>query len=676
MKFSGLNKSQLESVIFDGGPLMIVAGAGSGKTKTLTNRVAHLVRNRGHSAQSLFVTTFTSKAADEMKERLVPLIGEQKSERLRIGTFHSLCRTILMKVLEKNSDDVFITPSLVFGGARFFKLRPVFSIAGLDPKKTIIALEKISWFKNHGLTVDDVRKSPEKFFADYYDAYEIFMRENDHIDFDDMLFRCWVELSKPENAMILESIRRKIDHFLVDESQDLNRIQFLLIRLLAGDNKNITVVGDDWQNIYSFRGAGLNHLQEFRDWLQPEIIKLEQNYRSTKYIVDLGNKLIKFNKNQIEKVLFTENDLGEQPSLTVSFDPDDEAASVFDKIESLITEQGFDLSEIAIIYRTNAQSRAIVDVLIKNQIPHKVHANYGFYDRREIKDILTYVRICSNPFSADLDDFSRIINRPTRFLGKKFIDAVEEHQLEEGIDTFWEGMVSYVSTSSDITPRNRTLATSFIDLLSGIFEDFSKSNIGTGDLIKLIMERTRYKEWMEKEDREEDEPDNDRKFNLDALMDGASRFPSVDDYIAFIDSMHKKYDDEDDVLHLMTIHKSKGLEFSAVFVIGMCDKLLPHYKCNDVDEERRCAYVAITRAKEQLFLSAIHGKYNRLNVTVSPFLREMGIPIPSLGHNVYGGGLESRSIGKTLGAHLDSTVGVTNGLNVLEEESYDENSDY
>ena len=633
IRTDNLNPSQVKAVLHGDSPLAVIAGAGSGKTRVITHRVAHLIQ-RGILPSRLFVTTFTNRAADEMKERLVPMIGESRSQRLRIGTFHSLCRTILIDLLKKQSVHRFENPRLFKSGTRFFVMQGVFKRADLNEKQTKLALKEISFWKNDGLTVEEV-KAKRLPFSDYYEVYENHVHTENLMDFDDMLFRTYFELIKPKNKDFLESVQQRIDHILVDEGQDLNRIQFMLTSLLSGTKRNVTLVGDDYQVLYGFRGASVHHFLQFLKDFNPEVVKLEQNYRSTNTIVGLGNRLIDHNKIQIKKTLFTENEVGDPPEVIVGYDADDEAEQVFDKIENLVVNCGYELSDICILYRTNAQSRAIVDVLVKNSIPHKVHSRFGFYDRAEIKDIITYIRIISNPYAAELEDFKRVANRPSRFLGKAFFDGAEDYQIEHEKETYWEAMKAYAK-SENCTAQQSRAAQKFIDDITSLNNwAFNLKEAGnppsTGDVIRKFLEVIPYKEWLIKEDQDEDEPDNDRKLNIDSLMVGANRFPSTEEFLFFIDAMADRSDeDEDDTVHLMTIHKSKGTEFPVIFVIGCSDKLLPHYKATDPEEERRCAYVAVTRAMEKLYLSFIHGKYSRLNVTASVFLQEMALPMPRL----------------------------------------------
>lgn len=656
----------------------------SGKTKTLTNRVAHLIKHHGILPSRLFVTTFTNKAADEMQDRLLPMIGDRKADSLRIGTSHSLCRKILLDVLDQGSRDVFVTPRLLMGGGRFFKSMMWFASAGLDKKETKAALHQIGCWKNEGVTVEQALelKGFEAYYAKFYEVYQKDIVENDFIDFDDMLFRTYYELIKPKNERFLDRLQNRIEHVLVDEGQDLNKIQFMLTKLLSHKHKQVTLVADDCQLIYSFRGASVDYLHDFIDWFQPEQIKLEQNYRSTKVIVDFGNRLIKNNKNQLEKVLFTENDHGTPPQLLISFNPDDEAQKILEIVDELVSVDGYQLGDIAMIYRTNSQSRALVDILVKNQTPHKVHSKFGFYDRSEIKDIITYLRICNNPYGGEIEDFRRIINRPTRYLGHAFISKAEDHQIDNGQDTFWEGLSDFIS-SGDIAQNQQRNAAEFVDQINSIFRWQNEKERTTSDLVNHILSVVPYREWLEKkddEDGDDDEPDNDKKLNVESLLIGAARFPRVEDFLYFIDSMKKQDDKEDDaeVLHLMTAHKSKGCEYPCVFVVGCSDKLLPHYRAEDQEEERRVCYVAVTRAEERLFISAIHGKYSRLNVTVSPFISEMGMVIPKLEHRFLGEGMESRTIGSIKNpfpsnmdkfkSHLDHTVGMSNGNDITEDE--------
>jgi len=437
-----LNKQQRKAVTFGDKPLMVIAGAGSGKTSVLTHRVAHLLE-RGYLPSKLMVTTFTKKASEEMIERLEPLIGETKADRLKIGTFHSLCFRFWKDLRESNGRHTH--PKLIMGGGRWMTMVKIINKYAYNKydnrfatKDIKLLLNKISYWKNECKRVRDLEKHVKEFNIEMYDSdpktnshwkftregtyiqaykdYQKAIRSQKRVDFDDMLFRTYFELKNPKNKKFLGRLRKRIHHILVDEAQDLNKVQFLLVKLLAGKNLRITMVGDDYQVLYGFRGAKVTEIIEFGKYYNATTIKLEQNYRSTPEIVECGNKLIKHNTTQIWKNLFTENEPIMKPYVMMSTNVEEEAQAVMQKIEQMILE-GYNLGDIAILYRTNAQSRAIVDTFIVNHIPHKVYSKEGFYDRKEVKDILAYLRICNHPNMAEPEDFRRIINRPTRFLG-------------------------------------------------------------------------------------------------------------------------------------------------------------------------------------------------------------------------------------------------------------------
>ena len=650
MNLSLLNQTQKEAVTFKIYPLMVIAGAGSGKTLVLTYRVAYLIRE-GIKPSQLFITTFTVKAADEMLERLKSLIGERQTDRLNIGTFHSLCFRIYKDILD-SKDDGYGYPRIIKGGSRFMTMVSIINNYKINSdnnkfstKDVKYLLSKISYFKNNGITVEDLDDQTSHLFTvshegtglekysseltEYlaYRDYEQKLNERNMIDFDDMLLKTYVLLSKSENKEILKSIRNKISHILVDEAQDLNVIQHMLLDILSGKNKGLTLVLDDWQSIYKFRNVQIQSIFDFISKYKAEVIKLEQNYRSTKSIVEYGNKLIKNNKNQIEKTLFTKNEEGSKARFSLCLSVEDEALNIVDEIK-LLQEDGCKLNDIAILYRVNAQSRAIVDQLILNDINHKVYSNQGFYDRPEVKDIVSYIKILNDPYEAELSDFKRIINKPKRFLGAKFINEVEELQLSKDYETFWHGLKNVHNT--DLRNYQISAGLEFVDQIENLHDYIKKNDLNVTQVIELILGDIGYKAWVTKDnDNTESEPDNDVGMNIDSLLVGANRFNNLDDFIMYVNSF--EYNDNDlekDYMHVMTIHKSKGMEFSNVFVIGMSTKLMPHMMSksdDDEEEERRIAYVAITRSKKQLYISSIKGKFNRLNVDVSPFVSELGL---------------------------------------------------
>ena len=632
LDLSVLNKQQAKVVRFGDGPLMVIAGAGSGKTRCLTYRVAHLLE-RGVLPSRMMVTTFTTKATEEMTTRLEQLVGPDQISSLRVGTFHSLFYKImrdLMKIKSGNYD----APGLIQDGGRFFVILNYLrrnKIEGYDIKEI---LKQISWWKNDGKRVEDVAKErnkpgePEDEMVSFYREYERHLKEEGKIDFDDMLFKTYYMLKKKYAAKYLEKLRKRTTHILVDEGQDLNRIQYMLLTLLTKECKNITVVLDDWQVLYGFRGSSVDNVFNFMKEYNPTVIKLERNYRSTKEIVQVGNTLIKKNTKQIDKTLFTKNPEGERTRIIMSDGPDNEAEQVLDEIQYFVG-QGYALNDIAILYRTNSQSRALVDILIRNDVPHIVHSNSGFYDRKEVKDIVAYLRIANDPHSCEIDDFKRILNKPSRYLGHKFLTSVEEFQIDNGYETFWEAFERY--DGRDLHGGQFSQFRNFVKTVQDLNAALKEEHYNTAGAIDLVLKQTGYGEYLRKqiEDDEGLEPDEDKELNLEALMAGASRFQRLEHFLKFVEAVDQTgYEDEDDVVHLMTVHKAKGTEFPIVFVVGVSEGLMPHNRADDIEEERRIAYVAVTRAMEHLHVCFIHGRYNRRIMTASRFIPEMGLELP------------------------------------------------
>jgi len=647
MDLSLLNPTQKEAVTFRIHPLMVIAGAGSGKTLVLTYRVAYLIK-KGFKPSKLFITTFTVKAADEMTERLKLLIGENKANRLRIGTFHSLCYRMYRDLLDMTGyiDDY---PKVLRGGSRFMTMVSIVNKYKIDSsrnklhvKNIKLLLAKISYFKNLGITVEQFKETYQSDFqikhentydekysqelSDYliYKDYEDTLKQRNMIDFDDMLLKTYVMLTDPHNKNIADNIRSSISHILVDEAQDLNIIQHKLIDVLSGGNKAVTLVLDDWQAIYRFRNVEIQSIFDFKDKYQAEIIKLEQNYRSTKHIVESGNRLIENNVFQIEKKLFTNNEVGEKIIFNSFTNTEDEAKSIVSEVTTLLND-GYKLNEIAVLYRTNAQSRAVVDELILNDISHVVYSNEGFYDRSEVRDIISYIKVLNNRYEADLYDFKRIINKPSRFLGAKFITEIENVQLENGLDSFWEALENL--ESADLKYYQKKSGQVFVNDILNACKVITERKHDLKQIVNYILYDLGYLNWLMKGDNDcENEPDNDIKMNVDSLLTGLNRHDTVEDFLDYIDSLRNIETDIDkDYMHLMTIHKSKGMEFPVVFVIGMTEGIMPHKRSDSEEEERRIAYVAITRSKKLLYISSIHNVADQKKQVVSKFVREIGL---------------------------------------------------
>ncbi len=603
---NGLNDKQKEAVLATDGPCLVIAGAGSGKTKVLTHKIAYDIES-GIKPWNILAITFTNKAANEMKERIEKLIGDAAKD-LWMGTFHSICVRILRRYIDRigyKTDFVIFDTSdqktLIKECLKTLKVDDkIFTDRGV--------LSEISNGKNEMLEpkaygvkyAGDFRK---KTIAEIYELYQRRLKENNAIDFDDIINFTIKILS--ENPDVLDYYTEKFKYILVDEYQDTNKAQFTLVSLLASKYGNVTAVGDNDQGIYSFRGADISNILNFeRDFPGTRIIKLEQNYRCTGNILKAANAVIKHNENKYDKKLWTENEEGHLPCIYCGEDEYDEGRYIVEQINHLKTEEYYKNSDFTILYRMNAQSRAIEDILMREGIPYKVIGGLKFYERKEIKDIIAYLRLIHN--SADNLSLKRIINEPKRGIGKTSIDQIQEISDKTG-NSMYEiirnaqeyGLTRVFSNSRDFIEQ--------IEYLKS-----KKDELKISDLIKETLNKTGYTKALENENSVEAET---RIENLEEFLTVAIEFEeeSADNTLAeFLENITLSSDidgmeDQDDSVTLMTLHSAKGLEFPVVFLVGMEEGIFPGYKSigepQALEEERRLFYVGITRAKQYLYLT-------------------------------------------------------------------------
>ena len=603
---NGLNDKQKEAVLATDGPCLVIAGAGSGKTKVLTHKIAYDIES-GIKPWNILAITFTNKAANEMKERIEKLIGDAAKD-LWMGTFHSICVRILRRYIDRigyKTDFVIFDTSdqktLIKECLKTLKVDDkIFTDRGV--------LSEISNGKNEMLEpkaygvkyAGDFRK---KTIAEIYELYQRRLRENNAIDFDDIINFTIKILS--ENPDVLDYYTEKFKYILVDEYQDTNKAQFTLVSLLASKYGNVTAVGDNDQGIYSFRGADISNILNFeRDFPGTRIIKLEQNYRCTGNILKAANAVIKHNENKYDKKLWTENEEGHLPCIYCGEDEYDEGRYIVEQINHLKTEEYYKNSDFTILYRMNAQSRAIEDILMREGIPYKVIGGLKFYERKEIKDIIAYLRLIHN--SADNLSLKRIINEPKRGIGKTSIEQIQEISDKTG-NSMYEiirnaqeyGLTRVFSNSRDFIEQ--------IEYLKS-----KKDELKISDLIKETLNKTGYTKALENENSVEAET---RIENLEEFLTVAIEFEeeSADNTLAeFLENITLSSDidgmeDQDDLVTLMTLHSAKGLEFPVVFLVGMEEGIFPGYKTigepQALEEERRLFYVGITRAKQYLYLT-------------------------------------------------------------------------
>jgi DNA helicase-2/ATP-dependent DNA helicase PcrA len=616
-----LNPVQQKAVLETEGPLLVFAGAGSGKTRVLTYRIAYLIQEKGVAPWNILAVTFTNKAADEMRERVERLLG-RSSKGTWISTFHSAC----VRILRRHIEPLGFQRNFVIYDEQDQErhLKNVMKELELDfkmfnPKAIQSAIDRL---KNDGITPDQYRPSQfnifQKRLALVYQRYQEDLRRNNAVDFGDLLtFVTILFRSFPE---ILKSYQELCRYVMVDEFQDTNLIQYHLIRQIVDGHRNICVVGDDDQSIYRWRGAEVGNILNFeKDFPETKIITLEQNYRSTQNILHAANQMVRQNRSRKEKVLWTENPEGEILTLYVAEDEADEARFVVQKImekshSSSRRAEGPVRSyrEIAVFYRINAQSRAIEDELVKQQIPYTIVGGLKFYERKEIKDVLAYLKLIANP--SDGLSLRRIMNVPPRGIGEKTIEKIEAFSREKGL-SLYEGMRQ--TLKEGWLPSN--VEGKIKDFLQMI-EEFRKDakNLSLSQLTLALLDKSDYLRRLKEEGTDEA---FSRMENIDELINVMMEFEQGGEEVSletFLDKVSlvtdvDLYEDKGNRVSLMTLHCAKGLEFPLVFIVGMEDGLLPHHRrgdeMEDLEEERRLFYVGMTRAKERLFLSRAEKRY-------------------------------------------------------------------
>lgn len=643
--YDTLNDKQQEAVYYTEGPLLILAGAGSGKTRVLTHRIAYLIDEKGVNPWNILAITFTNKAAGEMRERVDNLVGFG-SESIWVSTFHSMCVRILRRHIDLLGYDTNFT--IYDTDDQKTLMKDVCKLLQIDTKqfreRTLLAA--ISHAKDELITPEEFRLQAGGDFvqlkiAQVYEEYEKQLRSNNALDFDDLLFKT-VQLFQTQKE-VLSYYQERFRYIMVDEYQDTNTVQFELVRLLASKYRNLCVVGDDDQSIYKFRGANIKNILNFEQFFEDaKVIKLEQNYRSTSNILNAANAVIKNNRGRKDKSLWTDNGIGNRINFRQFDTAYDEAEYIVSDIREHVNKGDCTYNDNAILYRTNAQSRMFEEKFVTANIPYKIVGGINFYSRREIKDLLAYLKTVDN----GKDDLAvrRIVNVPKRGIGLTSINRVQEYAASHDIG-FYDAL-----RSVDLIPnigRGASKLESFVALIEHFKADVSDMSLS--DLMKEIIEETGYVESLRDEDAEEAEA---RIENIDELLSKIAAYEELCDeqdepatlsgfleevaLVADIDSL----DENSDYVVLMTLHSAKGLEFPHVYLAGMEDGLFPSYMSitaddpEEVEEERRLCYVGITRAEEELTLTCarrrmVRGEtqYNRM----SRFLKEIPTELLSTG---------------------------------------------
>ena len=626
----GLNDEQARAVTHGDGPLLILAGAGSGKTKTLTHRIAYLIGELKVFPSRILAVTFTNKAAKEMRQRLAQLLNEEAENRQFMpwmGTFHSIC----VRILRMDGANIGLDKRFLIYDTddQVSLMKQIMKARGLTDKdiKPRAVLSVISNAKNEMRSAEDFSMSArgprEQKIAELFFAYEKALEEAAALDFDDLLTKT-VELlqNSPE---IRQKWQRQFEHILIDEYQDTNAVQYALIKLLVNEQRNLCVVGDDAQSIYSFRGADYTNILNFeRDFPGTTVVKLEQNYRSTGAILDLANSLIQHNIHRTDKNLWTANGDGIDPKLWQLYSESEEVLAIANEIQAQIAN-GRQYGDVAVLYRTNAQSYAIERALRQSYIPYKIVGGLRFLDRAVVKDVLAYLRLLYQP--SDRVSFLRIVNVPKRGIGTvsvaKFLDWNDAARRD-----IVSGLLA-VEEADNLTARAKRPLLELGKILEELRQEIDGS---PAELIEKIIKRTGYGDFINDGTPQAEE----RMENIGVLLAEAKAYVDVPAFLEEMALMSSADTAAEQQVTLMTLHAAKGLEFPVVFLAGLEEGILPHArvfdsgKADDIEEERRLCYVGVTRAREELFVSCASSRtqFGQIGYNMpSRFLDEMGLMV-------------------------------------------------
>jgi DNA helicase-2/ATP-dependent DNA helicase PcrA len=618
-----LNKEQKEAVEHVFGPVLILAGPGSGKTRVITHRIAYLINELGVDPFDIAAVTFTNKAASEMRQRLFGidemvdssgLLGNVLNKRdFTVSTFHSLCSLFL------RSDGIFIGLEKDFviydRDDQLTLITKAMEISEIDPKRfsNRAILDNISSAKSKLITSDDYTAGPsnpmEKIIETIYKTYQNLLEKNNGVDFDDLLLKTNILFNN--NPSVLDKYQSRYKYLMIDEFQDTNMAQYNLANKIAGKHKNICVVGDPDQSIYSWRNADIRNILSFQqDYPECKVISLNQNYRSTSTILDGAYGVISKNTQRIERKLTTNNPKGDPIFVGEAYNPEEEAQLVMKEIKQLKAKRGYSFNDFAIMYRVNSQSRAFEEGCLRNGIPYKLIGGLRFYQRKEVKDVIAYLRVVLNHH----DDVSllRIINTPPRGIGQKTVDEIIELSDRNNISMYTAMQLISDSKSNEghnKVGRSRRVVSIFVDLVTKLIHE--SDGLDPGNVINLVFEIMGYRKYLE----DQGDQGSEKMENIEELKVTAHKFQNVDPEDRLIEFLQgvalvsdiDSLDDSQDSIALITLHQAKGLEFPTVFIVGMEEGLLPHIRSFDyadqIEEERRVFYVGMTRAKEILYIT-------------------------------------------------------------------------
>lgn len=675
----GLNASQRLAVEHIDGPMMVIAGAGSGKTRVLTYRIAHMI-NLGVDPFNILALTFTNKAAREMNERIHHIVGSSESRNLTMGTFHS----VFSRILRYNAERIGYPTNFTIYDTQDSKslMKDIIKELSLDDKtyKPSMVLGRISAAKNNLISAEDYAENPEiqtediqsrrPEMARIYKTYVNRCQKAGAMDFDDLLFQTNVLLR--DFPDVLQYYQHKFRYILVDEYQDTNYAQYLIVKKLAAVFENICVVGDDAQSIYSFRGANIQNILNFKkDYPDFQLFKLEQNYRSTKSIVEAANSVIARNQDQIKKEVWTENELGKPITILRTLTDNEEGKTVANRIFDLKQAEGLDFKDFAILYRTNRQSRSFEEALRKLNMPYKIYGGISFYQRKEIKDLLSYFRLAANP--RDEEALKRVVNYPKRGIGKTSIENIVIAANQYNV-SFWEVINSFNQYPVAIPAASKQKLGEFATMIRSFNAEIDKKPAfelanhiakSSGILKELYSEKDKGPEEVE------------RYQNIEELLNGVQAFSenhaedelkTLSDFmidVALLTDADNDKEEDKNKISLMTIHSSKGLEFPHVFLVGLEENLFPSQMVlnsrSELEEERRLFYVAITRAEKTCTISYAVSRFvwgSLQSSEPSRFLTEINSDYVQQ-ENPY----QERGTGRSLSAGFNKMPSFSGGLN-------------
>ncbi len=608
----GLNPNQREAVETIEGPLLIIAGPGSGKTRVITHRIAYLVRVCGVTPYRIAAVTFTNKAAREMRERLVPLLGKGDQD-LNVGTFHSFCAMIL----RREGDHIGLDRNFTIydDDDQISLIKRSMGEIGVDPKSFAprAVLSAISRAKSQLITAEGFALKRENYFDEVvhrvYERYDALLAQSSAVDFDDILLKTYQLFeSVPQ---VSSKYQDRFVHFMIDEFQDTNVVQYAIAKQLSEGYRNICVVGDPDQSIYAWRNADIRNILSFQhDYPEAKVITLDENYRSSQTILDTAEQVISSNRQRVKKELWTQNGKGVPIVVHEGYNEEEEAQFVVKEVQNLAREASLDLGDMAVMYRVNAQSRALEEACLRYGLPYQLVGSIRFYQRQEIKDLAAYLRVMANP--TDDVSLARIINVPTRGIGQRTVDDLTRYARDSGCSMF--AAIQALAGDEDkrsespFPTRSAQVLMNFHNLMEGLAEQ--SQTLDLVELIDVVLERTGYKRHLlEEDDRGEERWENlqelrslARDYVYLGMREGLTAFLEHISLVSDID----RYENKVDAVTLITLHQAKGLEFPVVFIVGLEEGILPHVRSMDdleeLEEERRLLYVGVTRAKDRVYL--------------------------------------------------------------------------